>query len=507
MINLIRLDTVFKLFKNTCICFLMFLTISVFSQDQPLRATPKKDSFYTEFEEEDILKTTNYYITRKEYNKAAFFLSKFYNHFPESFKVNWLYAHVLYMNGDKTQAEDKFKKAVFISPNNKDLQLDYARMLYELGKIDKVESILSKFMDDDSKNVEFLLMQANISFWKGNLKKSQKKIDKIHEVYPKTEITKSLKDQIEVSTAFHIKTIFEYQSDTQPMDYIAEHLALGQYRSRFLNFKLEVSNYNFSPKKEQALIIKLSNQFYFDGLKLATNITGGVYKNFSGETDWIGGINFTQKLTKKASLNLGYSKRSLLGTIASTTFNLTTQNIFGGIDYSNKLVVFHAGYNHQFFEDENTIKSVASWIVSQPIKIKKLNFQFGYGYNFSDAKDILFIYNNEGIGVYNPYFTPKEQQIHSGLLILNYKPFKKLKLGTKVNYGFKSNVKNPYPLQVDANNTEIGGFYNEEFTSLEFNGLIKYSYSDRFRIDASYVYQETFFYKRNNVNLGFNFTF
>ena len=252
MINLIRLDTVFKLFKNTCICFLMFLTISVFSQDQPLRATPKKDSFYTEFEEEDILKTTNYYITRKEYNKAAFFLSKFYNHFPESFKVNWLYAHVLYMNGDKTQAEDKFKKAVFISPNNKDLQLDYARMLYELGKIDKVESILSKFMDDDSKNVEFLLMQANISFWKGNLKKSQKEIDKIHEVYPKTEITKSLKDQIEVSTAFHIKTIFEYQSDTQPMDYIAEHVALGQYRSRFLNFKLEVSNYNFSPKKEQA---------------------------------------------------------------------------------------------------------------------------------------------------------------------------------------------------------------------------------------------------------------
>ena len=275
-----------------------------------------------------------------------------------------------------------------------------------------------------------------------------------------------------------------------------------------LYFKwFKVSNYNFSPKKEQALIIKLSNQFYFDGLKLATNITGGVYKNFSGETDWIGGINFTQILTKKASLNLGYSKRSLLGTIASTTFNLTTQNIFGGIDYSNKLVVFHAGYNHQFFEDENTIKSVASWIVSQPIKIKKLNFQFGYGYNFSDAKDILFIYNNEGIGVYNPYFTPKEQQIHSGLLILNYKPFKKLKLGTKVNYGFKSNVKNPYPLQVDANNTEIGGFYNEEFTSLEFNGLIKYSYSDRFRIDASYVYQEKFFYKRNNVNLGFNFTF
>lgn len=485
----------------------MFLSIAVFSQSKPLKSTAQKESLSSEINEEDLLKKTKEYIIRKEYGKAASFLSKYYSKFSESLNVNWLYAHVLSMNDDKKNAVRKFKKAISISPMNKDLQMDYARLLYEMGKINKVEFILSKFMDDDSKNVEFLLMQANISFWKGNINNAQKTIERIQEVYPKTEVTKSLAAQIKELTALYIKTNLEYQSDSQPMDFYAQHVILGQYNSRFLNLKLEISNYNFSPENEQALIINLSNQFYFDKLKLTANLNGGVYKNYSGETDWLGGINFTQNLTRNVSLNLGYSKESMLGTIASTTFNLTHQNIFGSIDYNNKLIVFHAGYNEKFFQDNNTIQSVASWLLSQPIKIQKFNFQFGYGYSFSDSKNILFIYNNEGLGIYDPYFTPKEQEIHSGLFISSYKPIDKLTIETKINYGFIATVRNPYPVQVASNNTVIGGFYDEEFTYLEFNGSINYSFSNSFAINATYLYQETFFYKRDNINLGFNFIF
>jgi len=503
--NLIRVDAFFKLLKNTSICFLMLANISISSQNQPLKSTPKKDSFFTEITENDILKSTNEYITKKEYDKAAFILSKFYNHFSESFKINWLYAHVLSLKGDKDQAEDKFKKAISISPMNKNLRMDYVRLLYEMGKIDKVESILSKFMDNDSKNVEFLLMQANISFWKGNLNNSRKKIDRIQEIYPNTEITKDLTQQIKELTALSINTNFEYQSDSQPLDYFAEHIVLGQYKSRFLNAKLKISNYNFSPQKEQALIIKLSNQFYFDELKLVVDVTGGVYKNFSEKTDWIGGINITQKLTQNLSLNLGYSKESLLSALSSTSFNLTHQDVFGGIDYNNKLLIVHAGYNQQFFKDANIIKSISSWVISQPIKIRNFNFQFGYSYNYTDAKDILFFFNNQGLGVYDPYFTPNEQEIHSGLFTVNYKPTKKLSLEAKVNYGFIASVKNPYPLQVNTNITEIGGFYNENYTPIELTGIVNYSFSNRFTAKITYTNQNTFFYKRQNINLGLNF--
>ena len=503
--KLTRVNKVFKVFQSATIFFLVFLNIAVFSQSKPVKPAPKKNSFTTEIKEVDILKSTNDFITRKEYDKASLFLSKYYDDFSESLKVNWLYAHVLSVNNDKRQAIDKFKKAISISPMNKNLQMDYARVLYGMGKIHKVASILSKFMDADSKNVEFLLMQANISFWNGNLNNSQKKIDRIQELYPNSKITKSLTKQIKELSAFNIKTNFEYQSDSQPLDYSAQHIVVQQYNSRFLNLKFELSNYNFSPEKERAVIIKLSNQFYIAPLKLTANITGGVYKNYSGTNDWIGGISFTQKLPQNISLNFGYYKESLLSTIASTAFNLTPQNIFGGIDYHNKLLIAHAGYNQQFFKDDNIIKSIGSWILSQPIKIRNFNFQFGYSYDFIDAKDILFIYDTEGVGIYDPYFTPKEQEMHSALFIVNYKPTKKISLKAKVNYGLRATVRNPYPMQVTPTTIEIGGFYDETFSPIEFTGTINYHFSNQFTAKINYINQETFFYTRQNINLGLNF--
>jgi tetratricopeptide (TPR) repeat protein len=161
-----KIDTVFKLFKNTTICFLMFFNMAVSSQNKPIKSTVKKDSLLSEIKEDKLLKKTRDYISRKEYSEAIIFLSKHYNNFSESLNVNWLYAYVLSMNNEKKKAVHKYKKAISISPLNKNIQFDYARLLYEMGKIDKVEAILSNFIEDDSKNVEFLLMQARISFWK-----------------------------------------------------------------------------------------------------------------------------------------------------------------------------------------------------------------------------------------------------------------------------------------------------------------------------------------------------
>lgn len=496
-----------KIFKNTSICFLIFFTTSSYSQDKPPQSKVENKSISTKISEKILLKRTNDFIEKKEYKKALNLLTKHYNDFSENVNVNWLYAHVFSINDDNKQAIKKFKKAIFLAPKNIYLEMDFARFLYRIGKIDQAESVMSNFMDSNSTNAEFLLMQANISFWKGDIKNAQKKIDKIQEVYPNTDITKSLSTQIENLTAVYLKTNFEYQSDSQPLKYFAHHINLSQYISKYFNPKLEISNYYFSPNKEIALIVKLSNQIHFERLKLTANLTGGVYKNISGTADWVGGLSFKKEIVKNVSLNFGYLKSSLLGTITSTTFNLTQQDAFSSLDYSNKFIAFHAAYNYKFFEDENNIKSISSWVVSQPIKIRNFNFQFGYGYSNTDSKNILFVFNNQNSGIYEPYFTPKEQEIHSALFITNYKPFNKLKLQAKINYGFIGDVKNPYPIEVVPNNFEIGGFYDETFTPIDFKGSVDYSFSDKFSISADYNYQETYFYTRNNINLSLNYTF
>lgn len=508
MMNLLKVNTIFRMIRNCGVYFLFFLNLSVFSQNQPFKSTPKINSFSSEISKSELVKVTKEYLSRKEYNQADLFLSKHYNKFSENLEVNWLYAHVLSLNNNKKEAEVKFKKAISIAPNNKELQMDYVKFLYQLGRVSEIESILSDFViNENSTDVEFLLIQANVSFWNGDLQTSKNKINRIQEIYPGTEITNNLSNQIKDLTAIYVKANFEYQTDSQPMDYFAQHISLEKYFSKYLNPELKISNYNFSPQSEQALIIKLGNKMRFDELNLTAKLTGGIYKNFSGETDWVGGINFTQTLAENASLKFGYSKNTVLGTIASTTFNLTKQDVFGEFDYNNKWIVFHGAYNQQFYQDDNTIKLFGAWIVSQPVKVRNFSFQLGYGYNYTDAEDILFVYDNQGIGVYDPYFTPKEQEIHSGLFITNYKPFEKLTLKAKLNYGFKATVRNPYALEVAPSTFEIGGFYDEEFSYTDIEGSINYSFSDRFGVNVVYIYQETFFYKRDNINLGLNYRF
>ncbi len=498
--KLITTEKALKITKIIFTCFFIFLNFPVFSQNQPSKSP-------SNITEEGLLKNTKEHISKKEYEKALFILNENYFNFSESLSVNWIYAHVLSLNGYNQEAENKFKKAISIAPLDQNLQMDYARFLYQIGKIENLESVLSNFMDDNSKNVEFLLMQANLRFWEGDIKNAQNRIDRILALYPNTEITKDLSGQIKELSALYVKTSVEYQTDTQPLNFFAYHIVLEKYESRFLNPRLEISDYSFSPQKEGALIVKLGNQFRFDSLKLNANLTAGLYKNFSGEVDWLGGLSFVKKIAKNVSLNFGYSKSSLLSTIASTKFNLTQEDIFGTLNYTNKWILFQGGYNHKFFKDDNTIKSIYSWILTQPIKIRNLNFQFGYSYNFTDSKDVLFVYDSQGLGVYDPYFTPKEQKVHEGIFLINYKPTKKLSLEAKVNYGFYATLRNPYRIQISATEYEIGGFYDDTFTPVAVTGVINYSFSNRFSAKITYIDQETFFYRRKNTNLGLNFIF
>jgi tetratricopeptide (TPR) repeat protein len=508
--SIIRAQNLLKFLKIALIkigltSFFILFSLLNFSQNNPTPSTNVKKAVPMISIEDTLVKKTYAYIDQKDFDQAAILLSKNYQTFSESLKINWLYAYVLSLNKDQKGAKIKYEKAISISPKDKNLQMDYARLLYQMGKINKVEKVLSNFMTEDSVNAEFLLMQAYIRFWKGDLKNSRKKINQILAIYPETAITDDLTNQINEITSLSIQPNLEYQTDSQPLDFFAQHVTIQQYSSRFLNLKLEFSNYNFSPQKERAFLIKLNNEFYFDLLKLSANVAGGVYKNYSGTNDWIGGIHLTKKLSKKASINVGYSKEALLTTIASTSFNLTNKNLFAGLDYSNQWIVFNASYHQQFFKDDNTIKSIGSWVLSQPIKFKNFNFQFGYAFSYVDSEDILFIFDAQGVGVYDPYFTPEEQEIHAGLFILNYQPFKKLSIEAKLNYGFKADIRNPYPEQVTPTSIEIGGFYDATFTPIEITGVVNYNFSKSLNAKITYINQETFFYTRQNMNLGLNF--
>ena len=507
MTNIFVASAISRNLRNSLLCFLLIISYTAIPQNQISKKSSAKEYLPINLSKDDLFNKTKQLISNKEYKKASKLMRINYARFSDNFEINWLYAHVFWLNNKPTKAKTKFRKAYSINNNNKELQLDYARFLYQNGKTRELEKFLKQSNNYETKDAEYLLMQANSNFWKGDIKKAKEKIKIINETYPNSDITKKLEEEIEDLTAGYIRTNFEYQTDSQPLNYFGTHIKIGEYVSRYLNPQLEISNYNFSPQKESALIVNLKNEIYFDRIKLSATINGGIYANNSDKTDWIGGLSLKKSLFDKTSLKLGYIKNALFSTIASTTFNLTQQTGFAELEHENKYVIFNAGFNHNFYDDGNYINSISSWILSQPLKVYKFSFQFGYGFNYTDAKDILFIYDNNGEGVYDPYFTPEEQQIHSGLFILQYTPTKDLTIKGKLNYGIEAIVQNPYPVEVAPNNFEIGGFYEAPFDYMDIEGSINYNFSKKFSVNATYIFQETFFYDRQNINVGLNFTF
>ena len=122
------------------------------------------------------------------------------------------------------------------------------------------------------------------------------------------------------------------------------------------------------PENKNAITLRLSNELHIQKFKLSAEISGGIYANLSASSDWIGGLKFEKEIFKKTSLEFGYNKDALIGTIASTRINLTKQDAHAALNYKNKYVVLNANVNRAIFEDGNFINTLAGWILSKPLK-------------------------------------------------------------------------------------------------------------------------------------------
>ncbi|RAR75413.1 tetratricopeptide repeat protein [Flavobacterium aciduliphilum] len=491
--------------KSISIFIWSFFTISVFSQYKSI---------------EEPLTTARTYIQQKDYKKAVSILENYYKNHSEDLETNWLYAQVAHWNGNATLSEQLFLKAIALAPDVHEIEMDYARTLYENGQLQKVNSLLPKLEEFPDTQAEALLMEANIAFWNGRVKEAKNRIAKIKTLYPDSHIADALTRSINEATTPYIKTLFEYQHDNQPVDFYAEAIEVGQYSSYFLNPTFEVKNYNFTPN-HQVISGKLSNQLFILSIGLTTNYSLGVYKNFSDKVACIGSLDATLKVWKHTSINMGYNRKPYLGTLESTSFTLVQNNIFGAIEYNNSsLFSIHAGYNQQFFNDSNPVNSFSSWIISKPITFSKIKLCFGYGYSYSNADKNLFTAkesladaiaqfspNSTIEGYYNPYFTPKNQITHSVLVLFNYKVSKTIEWDTKANIGVYASCENPYIyLDTDTTGTTFFSKNSEKttFSPYEINSNLNIGVSKNIQAKISFTQQQTFFYTRSLLGLGLN---
>ena len=441
----------------------------------------------------------------KNYAQADKMIAEYYKNHASDLETIWLYAQVSHWNKKNETSRTLFEKATAIDPNNANLQLDYARMLYESGSICASQKIINHILENDKENPEALLMDGYINFWNGKISAAKKDVATINKIAPQSSITHELSQSIDETTKSYLSINGFYQKDDQPLQSFGENIGYGVYKSWLFHPKVEISNQNFDSQKKVASAL-FSNEFLFGKTGTKVEIAVGVFKNFYASNEFIGGLSVNQKIDKRNNFNIGFNRNAYLGTTSSTYLSLMQNKLSASFDHTNSWFSFHFGSNYQFYNDQNNIKNGNFWIVSKTFKWQSLKSSIGYGYSYSDAKNNLYeptsLYNGQiATGIYNPYFTPKNQRIHNLILNENYSFSKLLAVTAKASIGLYATADNPYIIW-DTISTYEKDFAGVNFHPLEINTNLKYVLTSKIELNLHYNYLKTYFYTSQNAGFG-----
>ncbi len=438
----------------------------------------------------------------------------------------WYYAQVAHWAHKDRVAARSFDKALVNAPDNNKLRLDYARMLYEAERLNTALKQLDKVIIKDTNDVEARIIRANIARWYGHYSSARRDVKAVQDQYPDNAAAQDIHLALDEAMAPYLKYTISYQQDDQPLRGIGSTLESGLSHSWLLNPKVQVTDRELyaSGKWNIALSASLGNKFVFGKTGTDVWLAAGVFKNFSAGVDWTGEVTIHQKLYKYISLQLQAARSPYLSTLSSVAQSLMQNTLSAGVilDKSNSWSA-QAAYSYQFFNDRNPVQTASVWALSQPVRASVFSFRFGYGYRYSTTahstyrsakslSDILATYTTGTpiAGVYDPYFSPLRQHIHSLIISIGIKPAKFVSIGIKGDVGFYAQGQNPYLyLDKDATNTVFinSGSYKEVFHPYRLSANVDFKLSRRVSLGADYAYTSAFFYASHYTSIHLLVTF
>ena len=474
----------------------------------------------------DTLKIARDLSEQQNFTKAITLLETHQKNNPNDVYTAQLLANCLQWNQQYNEAENVYVASIQKFPNADFLVLDYARMKYEEGKYEVAKPLFDTYLEKNPQHVESLINLGYIAYWNGNLKQSNTHFETVLNQYPENQTALGMVQRINEITSPYVAIGFDYGSDSQPMKTAITKLETGWYQNKYFNPVLNVDYMNFSNDSGSNSVpwIRISNQSSL--LKGRTKINVGL--GYSSSTDNSGAVfsgfaEVNQKITPELSIAIKGESNPYFYSLASIYLPVSYNAISATAMWQDaKTFNAQAGFNQQYFMDANQLSTFYVWAVTRSFGFKKITFNAGYSYNFQTSKensfqsilsisDIIQGGNYDNIeGVYAPYFTPNNQNIHGLIGVVNILPEEKLHFQLKGNIGIFAFADIPY-LYLDSDisgNTIVSkNYYREQKITVELSANIGYQITKKFNLEASYIYTDNFFYTNNlfRINLKYRF--
>jgi hypothetical protein len=432
-----------------------------------------------------------------------------------------LHAQVFYWMKANDRSIKTYEKALKLFPASS-IQLDYARMLFQSGRLKQARVRLKAYEMHDSANVEADIMTAYINLWNGKTGPAAKIAGQVLQKYPGNEEAKDVIRQISNYTMPYLKTGTEYFSDDQPLEGSTFYAETGVYKSWLFAPTAQATAYQYRNEHKvfHAMWMQASNTIQL-GMKSKIKLKAGLFQQNSVGKPLTGGLELSQQFARNFLLQAGIEKRPYQYTVSSLN-TLVMENVSGvSISYNRKdKWLGKAGYELLRYADANKINTAYLWMLAPVYSNAHFSVSGGYAFRYADAVSSNFISTRslsqltsnvyKGVsGVFSPYFTPEEQKIHSALASVKIFPSKHFQFSSRVSIGVDAKAHNPY-LWLD----KYGGEYTiyRDYTPVAFKPAtlvneLSYKASNYLSIGASHTYDQVLYYKIHKGSVEVKYTF
>jgi len=470
----------------------------------------------------DTLKQAQSLKDQGQVKEAMKLLTGFYHYHPDDFYTNWIYAQAAFKDRKYKLSKELYLKAITISPADASLQLDFAKSLLFMGNIKMAAEYINRCTEIDPDNPEPWYYLASIDYWQGDNKRALSLLDNILFHVPNYTPARQLKDEILLKISPWLSLGGTYSSDDQPMNMLNPFFKGGWSRSNMLglDFQLNVPVSFIDSGNFRGVGFNTGNNFHFKKSNLNLYLNIGLFSHTSLQNlGWTTDLKLEKKMLKHMSFRVEYERKPYLMTLSSLKIPL----------FENALAISLAWddpgrWNGQvsflpstFSTDDNYVIAIGGWILAPNIKAGRFGFQFGYGYAYSTSKENRFVPEktfdeinpnwNDLVsiaGIYDPYFTPNDQSVHSALALINFVAAKNIKLSLNINGGVYATTMYPY-LFVDkksGNSLFINRDYTREtFHPINISAGFTWQMTKRMDLSALFNYNSTIYYKTQSVGI------
>jgi hypothetical protein len=434
-----------------------------------------------------------------------------------------LHAQILYWMKAFDRSTNVYEHAIRLFPQPSSLHLDYARVLYQSSKLPETRRMLKLYRQYDSSNVEAEVMYAYLNLWNGKTGVAKKKAEWLLQKYPGNAEATDILNQVGNYTTPYLRTGTEFLSDDQPLKAHVHYVETGVYKSRLFAPSAQAFIYQFRAENDpfHSALLQLSNTFQ-PAITNKIKVKAGIFRQNGTETGLTGGAEISQRVGKRFLLQAGMERRPYQYTISSIQKVVMEDLSSFSINYNrNDKWLGKAAYELFQYDDDNKIHTAYLWLLAPVVSRPRFAFSVGYAFRYADAANSNFVAKEslsqliatppyDGVaGVYNPYFTPENQKIHSALASIKIVPAKKLAFISRVNIGVNATADNPY-LWLDERNSQFfvdRDHFNMKFKPANWTSELRVAASERCTIAANYIYDQLLFYKSHRGSLELKYLF